>query len=505
MAKPRPTHFSVKKSKPFQGREWRVTGYTDGKRKQFWFATEKEARADAAYRNREREAYGSKVNIDAELRLEAFRASEILKPHGHTILDAVRFFTSHLDLVTRSKPFETFAQELREETNQRLESKRLRPRAAESLLETLKRMEGHFGASLLCDIAPESLTSWLINLPLADRSKNRHRGYAHQIFEIALKRRYVTVNPVKAVDTFKHSSEKEDITVLTPEEVARLLSLTDDETRPLYAIAAFAGVRWGEIERLEWKDIHDNEIVVTAGKAKTRSRRIVDIQPNLKTFLAPYQGKHGSVLPVVTEQGTKGQPSRKRLERLRMKIEKEAGLVPWKNNCLRHSFISYLYAETNDEKFSASQAGNSPEMVHKHYRALVTREEAEKFWNIRPLVNTPPKGTKNSGMSKPIKSKKTETTSLIAKSSTSAKKVESAKSTPEENFTKIIELHKAKGPVPFRPTQRDYKRQEKLVSIDSLSEIAFDDGLFKDEADLNGFLRWILRCQAKREAGTFEP
>ena len=111
---------------------------------------------------------------------------------------------------------------------------------------------------------------------------------------------------LKPSTSFKHSSEKEDITVLTPEEVARLLSFTDDETRPLYAIAAFAGVRWGEIERLEWKDIHDNEIVVTAGKAKTRSRRIVDIQPNLKTFLAPYQGKRGSVLPVATEQETKG-------------------------------------------------------------------------------------------------------------------------------------------------------------------------------------------------------
>jgi hypothetical protein len=37
------------------------------------------------------------------------------------------------------------------------------------------------------------------------------------------------------------------------------------------------------------------------------------------------QGKHGSVLPVATEQESKGQPSRKRLERLRMKIEKEAG------------------------------------------------------------------------------------------------------------------------------------------------------------------------------------
>ena len=108
-------------------------------------------------------------------------------------------------------------------------------------------------------------------------------------------------------------------------------------------------------------------------------------------------------------------------------------------------------------------------------------------------------------MSKPIKSKKTETTSPITTKSRPVKKVESAKSTPEENFTKLIELHKVKGPVPFRQTQRDYKRQEKLVSVDSLSNITFDDGLFKDEADLNGFVRWILRCQTKREAGTFEP
>jgi hypothetical protein len=82
--------------------------------------------------------------------------------------------------------------------------------------------------------------------------------------------------------------------------------------------------------------------------------------------------------------------------------------------------------------------------------------------------------------------------------------VESLKSSPEGNFTKIIELNKTKGPVPFRPTQRDHKRQEKFVSVDSLSEITFDDGLFKDEADLIGFVRWILRCQAKREAGTLE-
>jgi len=63
----------------------------------------------------------------------------------------------------------------------------------------------------------------------------------------------------------------------------------------------------------------------------------------------------------------------------------------------------------------------------------------------------------------------------------------------------LTRLNKSKGPVPFRPTQRDYKRQEKLMSVDSLSKITFDDGLFKDEADLNGFVRWILRCTRRSE------
>ena len=137
--------------------------------------------------------------------------------------------------------------------------------------------------------------------------------------------------------------------------------------------------------------------------------------------------------------------------------------------------------------------------------APVTREAPQKYLSI--LVTNQHLSTLLGDMKKPTRSKNSETTSTTAKKS--FKEAEStavsAKSTPEENFTKLIELHKTKGPVPFRPTQRDYKRQEKLVSVDSLSKITFNDELFKDEADLNGFLRWILRCQAKREAGTLEP
>jgi hypothetical protein len=310
----------------------------------------------------------------------------------------------------------------------------------------------------------------------------------------------VSSNPVEDVGYKGRKNDAEEITVLTPEQLQRLFGCADPEILPLYAIAAFAGVRWNEIEGLNWDDIKESEIVISARIAKTRSRRIIPIRPALAAFLT--ERGTGSVLPRIYSAR---RPSVRRLDFLRAQAEKQAGLYPWPRNALRHSFISYALAIDHDENRIALESGNTPDVIHTNYRALVTREEAKWFWNIRPRVNTPTNGAKNFGMSKPTKSKKTETTSPITTKSRPVKKVESAKSTPAEDFAKLLELHKAKGPIPFRPTQRDYKRQEKLMSVDSPSEITFDDGLFKDEADLNEFVRWILRCQAKREAGTFEP
>jgi len=40
---------------------------------------------------------------------------------------------------------------------------------------------------------------------------------------------------------------------------------------------------------------------------------------------------------------------------------------------------------TNDEPKVASWSGNSPKMIQKHYRKLVTKEVAEKYFDVRPL------------------------------------------------------------------------------------------------------------------------
>jgi hypothetical protein len=58
----------------------------------------------------------------------------------------------------------------------------------------------------------------------------------------------------------------------------------------------------------------------------------------------------------------------------------------WKQNALRHSFISYRVAEVKDVPRVALEAGNSPAMIFRHYRELVTAEAAGAWFAIRPSV-----------------------------------------------------------------------------------------------------------------------
>jgi hypothetical protein len=51
----------------------------------------------------------------------------------------------------------------------------------------------------------------------------------------------------------------------------------------------------------------------------------------------------------------------------------------------RHSFISYRTAEIRDVARAADECGNSPNVIKKHYREIVTGEAAKKFFSIRPV------------------------------------------------------------------------------------------------------------------------
>ena len=152
-------------------------------------------------------------------------------------------------------------------------------------------------------------------------------------------------------------------------KASKLLTNADKDVQPILAIGLFAGLRMSEILALNWEevDLSDRTITVQGRKAKTRQRRVVTISDNLYGWLAvtPLQEQTGPVW----KQGFWGWYNR----RLALDVAR---------NALRHSFGSYHYALHKNENLTAAEMGNSPSMVFRHYRAVVTPLAAKAYWQL---------------------------------------------------------------------------------------------------------------------------
>jgi integrase len=128
--------------------------------------------------------------------------------------------------------------------------------------------------------------------------------------------------------------------------------------------------------RLDWADVERRPgfIEVAAHKAKTATRRIVPVSDNLAKWLA--------IAPRNSSDRIWPHSKAYFFEGLRNAAD-DAGIT-WKQNALRHSFISYRLAEIQDVNRVALEAGNSPQMIFRHYRELATPQEAKTWFAIVP-------------------------------------------------------------------------------------------------------------------------
>jgi integrase len=237
---------------------------------------------------------------------------------------------------------------------------------------------GAFREAFQCDvnaIAPDDVAVWFEHLRLSARSHNNFLHTLRTFFRFAQRHGWLS-KEVDLLERVEQRSEKRaPVEIFTPKELAAIFGGASPEVAPTIALAAFAGLRSAEILRLDWDDIERRSgfIEVAAHKAKTATRRIVPVTDNLAKWLAVAPRNGERVWPLSKDRFFK--------EMIRAARNAE---ITWKHNALRHSFISYRLAETQNVNSVALEAGNSPQMIFRHYRELATPEQARTWFAIAP-------------------------------------------------------------------------------------------------------------------------
>jgi integrase len=314
-------------------------------------------------------------------------ASELLRPIGIPLHSAIEEYVaarSHLD-------GESLLSAVKEHTRRRhhvvdkrvpeiveefLASKQrdgLSQRYIQSLRSHLNRFASAFQTNI-GSVAARFIEEWLVAQKIGARARNNMRMSIITFFHFARSRGYLAKGQAtEAEEVAKARDRGGKIGILTPKQLANLLKAGDEEARLYFALGAFTGLRSAELIRLEWDDVNfpRGHIQVGKAKAKTATRRLVPIQPNLMQWLSTYRGQ--SALVFASEHAAS------------RSISQAKDIVgDWPPNALRHSYATYRLAQCHDAARVALEMGNSPQMLFRNYRELADEHDAAAWFSIVP-------------------------------------------------------------------------------------------------------------------------
>ena len=309
-------------------------------------------------------------------------------PEGSTLVEAVGDFAARFVRTEKRTIAEVIAEFIEakkqvgcSETYLRTIRTQLAPNTEGS--RTRNSFGSAFGSQFIAGVSTSAIEEWLHTRAPGLRARKNFLVPIRTLFSFARSKGCLARNQPTAADDvpMPRIRAADEIPIFTPEEMARMLNgsgvhCPTQEAIVFLALGAFAGLRTAEILRLEWSDIQlgTGYIVVRAKKAKTGRRRLIPILPNLAEWLRPLAKADGRLFVA------------KRAEVAIHDYARAVG-VPWQANGLRHSFISYRVAQTQDLAKVALEAGNSPAICERNYRELVTREVAAKWFEIVPAIS----------------------------------------------------------------------------------------------------------------------
>lgn len=313
-------------------------------------------------------------------------------PQGTTLKEAVDFFR-------KRNPVSHEKRTARQVADEMIATKRA-AKLSEVYLWDLEVRLNRFCKAFQMDIGGISgtmLQTWLDNMEGGGRTKRNYLAIVAALFRFAMRRKYLPKDAMDEIEAVQQAKEDNgEIEIFSPAELDELLTAVRPEVVPWLAIAGFAGLRSAELQRLDWQEVNlkERHIEIKASKAKTAARRLAPVTDNLAKWLKPYAKESGKVtgveawweeIPQIVEAVN---DRRRNFAEQAGKTFSDDQKFIWKHNALRHSFISYRLAAIKNAAQVALEAGNSPQMIFKHYRQLVTEAEAKKWFGIIPGKNS---------------------------------------------------------------------------------------------------------------------
>jgi integrase len=259
---------------------------------------------------------------------------------------------------------------------------------SEKYLSDLAGRLGQFASSFsttISSVNPAQIRTYVQGLrntdgsPLAPRSRENHRRLIVTLFQHAAQQGYVARDTAADIANIAGPRVVAGPTgIFTAKQIRQILMALTGSDRVVCALGAFCGLRTAELGRLRWENIRIDQrvLVIDAQQTKTASRRVVPLPENAIAWIAPLIPAHAT-----------GRVSRHEHPDYQSKHLAETAKalgIPWVRNGLRHSWCSYRLAQTKNAAQTAHEAGNSPQILHRHYNELVTQQEAEQWFNVMP-------------------------------------------------------------------------------------------------------------------------
>jgi integrase len=386
---------------------YRISFTVAGQRHMQTFRTYPEAREVAEKKAKEIHSNSFGASLSPTQAQDAFAAFEKLKslPHppgvNYSLLGAVSDFVEATKLVGGRSLREVAEAYMRntavvkpydilKAVNEFLESRRhksetedgkraqMSPIYASNVRTWLTDFAGTFPGTAVRDLTKDHLNVYIQkHKEHSPKNRNDRRSTVKMFLIWATKQDYLSTTHrlFEAGGMERESVNTGETTFYKPTELQRFLDNSSDELRAAIAICGLAGLRVEEVMRLNWEDVWriKGHIEIKAGVAKTRARRLVNICPALAAWLKPHRNSTGKVYPSGVNY------FQEKFTDLRSALN-----IPIQRNGLRHGFCSCHFALHSNENLTAAQAGNSPQMIHKHYKGLVTKAGAKKWFAVMP-------------------------------------------------------------------------------------------------------------------------